>query len=101
MGCESAYESVKELLKSTECQVFPGMESEGVLNAIPKIHLPFNISLERFNVTPMIYQRKQSEEKTSLWVVKDEIYKDTCFRQFEYVDEKCITEKSSMSPDCY
>jgi len=66
MGCESAYESVKELLKSTECQVFPGMESEGVLNAIPKIHLPFNLSLERFNVTPMIYQRKQSEEKTSL-----------------------------------
>ena len=66
MGCESAYESVKELLKSTECQVFLGMESEGVLNAIPKIHLPFNLSLEIFNVTPMIYQRKQSEEKTSL-----------------------------------
>ena len=65
MGCESAYESVKELLKSTECQVFLGMESEGVLNAIPKIHLPFNLSLEIFNVTPMIYQRKQSEEKTS------------------------------------
>ena len=65
MGCESAYESVKELLKLTECQVFLGMESEGVLNAIPKIHLPFNLSLERFNVTPMIYQGKQSEEKTS------------------------------------
>jgi len=64
MGCESAYESVQEILKSTDCQVFHGMESEGVLNAIPKVHLPFNISLEKFKVTPMIYQGKQSEEKT-------------------------------------
>jgi D-alanyl-lipoteichoic acid acyltransferase DltB (MBOAT superfamily) len=61
MGCESAYESVQEILKWTNCQVFQGMESEGVLNAIPKVHLPFNISFEKFKVTPMIYQEKQSE----------------------------------------
>jgi len=65
MGCESAYESVQEILKSTDCQVFPGMESEGVLNAIPKVHLPFNISFEKFKVTPMIYQGKQSEKEDS------------------------------------
>ena len=65
MGCESAYESVQEILKSTNCQVFQGMESEGVLNAIPKVHLPFNISLEKFKVTPMIYQAKQSEKEAS------------------------------------
>ena len=65
MGCESAYESVQKFLKSTDCQVFLGMESEGVLNAIPKVHLPFNISLEKFNVTPMIYQGKQSEKEVS------------------------------------
>ena len=28
---------------------------------------------------------------------KDEIYKDTCFRQFEYVVEKCIAEKASVN----
>jgi hypothetical protein len=65
MGCESAYESVQEMLEWTNCQVFPGMESEGVLNAIPKVHLPFNISLEKFKVTPMIYQGKQSEKEVS------------------------------------
>jgi len=65
MGCESAYESVQEILKSTDCQVFLGMESEGVLNAIPKVHLPFNISFEKFKITPMIYQRKQSEKEDS------------------------------------
>jgi hypothetical protein len=65
MGCESAYESVQEILKSTNCQVFQGMESEGVLNAIPKVHLPFNISLEKFKVTPMIYRGKQPEKEDS------------------------------------
>ena len=64
MGCESAYESVQKILKSTDCQVFLGMESEGVLNAIPKVYLPFNISLEKFKITPMVYHGKQSEEKT-------------------------------------
>ena len=61
MGCESAFESIKEMLKSTPCRVFQGMESEGVLNAIPKVRPPFNISLEKFNVTPVVYQSKQSE----------------------------------------
>ena len=59
MGCEGAYESVCDIIKSTDCQVFLGMESEGVLNAIPKFHLPFNISLELSNVTPMFYQKKE------------------------------------------
>jgi hypothetical protein len=65
MGCEGAYESVQEILKSTDCQVFHGMETEGILNAIPKFHLPFNISLEKFKITPMIYQGKQSEKEVS------------------------------------
>jgi len=59
MGCEGAYESVCGIIKSTDCQVFLGMESEGVLNAIPKFHFPFNISLELSNVTPMFYQKKE------------------------------------------
>lgn len=60
MGCEAAYGDVCDIIKSTDCQVFHGMESEGVLNAIPKFHLPFNISLELNSVTPMLYQEKQS-----------------------------------------
>jgi hypothetical protein len=65
MGCESAYESVQEILQWSACEVFHGMESEGVLNAIPKVDWPFNISLEKFKVTPMIYQEKQSEQEAS------------------------------------
>ena len=65
MGCESAYESVQEILQWSACEVFHGMESEGVLNAIPKVDWPFNISLEKFKVTPMICQEKQSEQEAS------------------------------------
>jgi len=36
-----------------------------VLNAIPKVHLPFNISFEKFKLTPMICQGKQSEKEDS------------------------------------
>lgn len=63
MGCESAYESIQEILQGTNCEIFQGMESEGVLNAIPKVHLPFNIAFEKFKVTPMIYQGKEPEQE--------------------------------------
>jgi hypothetical protein len=31
------------------------------MNAIPKFHFPFNISLELFSVTPVIFQKKEWE----------------------------------------
>jgi hypothetical protein len=59
IGCEAAYKSVCDIIKSTDCKVFLGMESEGVFNATPKFHLPFNISLELSSVTPILIQEKQ------------------------------------------
>ena len=61
MGCEAAYQSVCEILKSTDCQIFAGMESEGVFEAIPKFRLPFNISLELSNVIPIRYPDMHSK----------------------------------------
>jgi len=51
MGCEAAYESICDLSESTDCQVFNGMKSEGLLNVTPKFNWPFNISLELSGVT--------------------------------------------------
>ena len=62
MGCEGAYENVSDIVKSADCQVFAGMESEGVLSAIPKFHRPFNISLELASVTPISYEKKKGNE---------------------------------------
>ena len=65
MGCEAAYQSVCEILKSTDCHLVPGMESEGVFEAIPKFRLPFNISLELSNVIPVRYPNMQSKAEVS------------------------------------
>ena len=65
MGCEAAYESVCNILKSTDCQIFLGMESEGVFEAIPKFSLPFNISLKLSNVKPVAFPDMQSEIEVS------------------------------------
>jgi len=57
MGCEAAYESICDLSESTGCQVFSGMESEGLLNVTPKFNWPFNISLELSGVTQIHHQK--------------------------------------------
>jgi hypothetical protein len=65
MGCEAAYQSVCNILKSTDCKIFLGMESEGVFEAIPKFRLPLNISLELSNVLPVHYPDMQPENEVS------------------------------------
>ena len=62
VGCEGAYESVCSMLTSLDCRVFPGMETEGLLNAVPKLGWPFNISLELSSVTQIHHQRVEQGE---------------------------------------
>lgn len=57
LGCEAAYENVCDLSETTDCQVFNGMESEGLLNVIPRFNWPFNISLELSGVTPICHPK--------------------------------------------
>ncbi len=46
LGCDAAVETVRARLESTNCRVIPGMDVEGIMNVIPTLHFPFNISLE-------------------------------------------------------
>lgn len=64
MGCESVYNTICDMLASTDCQVFQGMESEGVFDVVPRFNLPFNISLELNRVTPVLYPEKQNGEES-------------------------------------
>lgn len=63
MGCESIYKTVCDILAPTDCRVFRGMETEGVFDVIPKLSLPFNISLELNSVTPVLYPEKQDGQE--------------------------------------
>jgi len=59
IGCEGAYESVCEIVKTTSCRVFNAMETEGLLNVTPKIGWPFSVSLKLCGVTQMQLQKAQ------------------------------------------
>jgi hypothetical protein len=53
LGCESATDTVHELIKSTDRKVIQGMEVAGFLNAKPKFRLPCNVSFEDCKVIPI------------------------------------------------
>jgi hypothetical protein len=60
LGCDSAAETVREALKSTDCKLIEGMEVAGIMNAQIRFHLPGNVSFENSKIVP-ISQMKQKE----------------------------------------
>jgi hypothetical protein len=61
LGCDSATETVREALKSTDCKVIEGMEVAGIMNAQIRFHLPGNVSFENSKIVP-ISQMNQKED---------------------------------------
>ena len=53
LGCEGAVQTVRDALGSTDCRIIAGMDVEGLMNLVPKVSFPFNISLEMTGVTPV------------------------------------------------
>ncbi len=54
LGCEATVEIVREAIRSADCRVIEGMASEGIMNVVPKVAFPFNISLEVQGITSVI-----------------------------------------------
>ena len=77
----------------------PELMDERRLKAIKSVDELFNGFINRFaetdctTLTGCDWSKKDDKKR----YFKDEIYKDTCFRQFEYVVEKCIAEKLSVN----
>ena len=73
----------------------PKLKDERRLKAIQSVSELFNDFIKRFGetdcraLTGCDWSRKEDIKR----YFKDEIYKDTCFRQFEFVIEKCINDK--------
>ena len=53
LGCESAVDSVREAVKSSECKVIEGMELTGIMNAQLSFHLPGDISFKNCKIVPI------------------------------------------------
>jgi hypothetical protein len=59
LGCDSATETVRDLVKSPETKVIEGMEVAGIINAKLTFHLPCNVSFEDCKVVPISGQKKK------------------------------------------
>ena len=77
----------------------PKLKNEGRLQAIKSVNELFNGFITQFGETDCkgLIGCDWSKEDDIKRYFKDEIYKNTCFRQFEYVVEKCLDEKSSVA----
>ena len=82
-------------MKATDA---PKLKDEGRLIAIKSVNGLFDGFINRFAETDCtaLTGCNWSKKEDINRYFKDEIYKDTCFRQFEYVIEKCIAEKTSV-----
>lgn len=54
LGCDGAVETIRSSLQSTGCRVIQAMDVEGIMNVIPAVRLPFNVSLELGGVTRVL-----------------------------------------------
>jgi hypothetical protein len=74
----------------------PKLKDKRRLNAIKAVNELFNGFINQFGesdcktLTGCDWRKKKDVKR----YFKDQIYKDTCFRQFEYVVEKCINAKA-------
>ena len=58
LGCESATETVRGAVKSTDCKVIEGMEVAGIMNARLRFHFPCNVSFDDCKIVPISWQQK-------------------------------------------
>jgi len=61
LGCESATETVRDAIKSSDCKVIEGMEVSGITNATLRFHLPCNVSFEDCKIVPISRQKKEED----------------------------------------
>lgn len=61
LGCESAAETVREMIDPDDCKVIEGMEVTGIMNAQLRFHLPGNISFENCRIVPISRQKKDED----------------------------------------
>jgi len=61
LGCDSATETVRDSVKTTDCKVIEGMEVVGFMNAKLRFHLPCNISFEDCRIIPISQQKKDED----------------------------------------
>jgi len=53
LGCESATETIRDVVKSDACKVIEGMEVSGIMNAELRFQFPGNVAFENCRTVPI------------------------------------------------
>jgi hypothetical protein len=61
LGCDSATETVRDSVQSTDCKVIEGMEVAGIMNAKLRFHMPCNVSFEDCKIIPISQQKREGD----------------------------------------
>ena len=56
LGCQSATETVRECIQSTDCKVLEGMKTVGITNAQPRLRLPCHVYFQDCRIIPLPQQ---------------------------------------------
>lgn len=59
LGCDSATESVRDALKSTDCRVIQGMEVAGIVNVKVRLRFPGTLALEDCRIISVSPKKKE------------------------------------------
>ncbi len=65
LGCDSATETVREAVKSTDCKVIEGMEVAGIMNAQIKFRFPGSVSFEHCRTVPISRQKHKESARVT------------------------------------
>ena len=70
VGCEATVETVRDAIGPADCRVVQAMETEGIMNVLPTVSFPLNISLHvqgitSVAVTPPEEQREATQPGVS------------------------------------
>lgn len=58
LGCDSATETVRDLVNLNDCKVIEGMAVTGIMNAKLRFHLPCDISFDDCKIVPISQKNK-------------------------------------------
>ena len=53
LGCDSAFETIRDSVQGSACKVIEGTEFCGIMNTKSRFHFPCNISFEHSNIVPV------------------------------------------------
>ena len=59
LGCEATVDIIRNAVRGNDCRVIEGMENQGIMNVLPTVSFPFNISLEVLGITAITKEKEK------------------------------------------